>query len=154
MLKALIVSAFLCCFPGYSQTIPPQETALTGKAVVVVLHDGSSFKERVVSVLSDSLEAWGCTVVTDRTGQAANYPASAYGTVVFMEEYRAFHVPGPQIRYAEANGAAGNIVFVTTSLSRSATRDNPLDAVTCASRDADIALAARAVLERIQAILK
>lgn len=125
-----------------------------GAQTVCLLFNETGFKEKLALAMTDSLTARGYSVVSGRTGDAASFRPADFLAVVYMAEYRAFHAPGNQQDYSRSNPEARNIVFVTTSLSQSARKDNPLDAVTGASKEADIPAMSGAVLERLDKILR
>jgi hypothetical protein len=151
----VIVTIVLVIFvSGCSVFISAPEKIETGKNVVCILYNDSTFKTEVVKTVSAYLESSGYRVVTDRTKRAKFYPASKFGAVIYIAEYWMWHVPYHQKSYYNENNKASNIVFVTTAGDPDVWITKPFDAITSVSKKSEVGRVSKDILSRMEPMFR
>ena len=125
-----------------------------GNRVVCILFKDSRFKSDVVELLTNSLIARVYNVVTDDVKRAKFYKSSDYGAIVYMADYRAWHVPLHAKRYYRNNNESSNIIFVVTSADPDVEIHRPFDAITSVSKPNEVERVSQSVMERLDSVLR
>ncbi len=139
---------------GCSLFVTPPAQEIKGNRVVCILFRDSRFKSDVVELLTRSFIARDYNVVTDDVKRAKFYKSSDYGAIVYMADYRVWHVPLHAKNYYRNNNEASNIIFVVTSADPDVEIHRPFDAITSVSKPNEVDRVSRSVMERLDSILR
>lgn len=147
----LILMAAGCSVINFSKPLPMQETR--GDNVVCVIMNDKRFKHDLAETLKYTLEVDGYTVIKiDRKYSELCNPAD-YAAVVYMAEYRFWHVPGDAKKYYRRSRVENNVIFVITAANSERKVTEPFDAITTASQSWKLHGVSLELLTRLNRIL-
>lgn len=156
-MRRLLYTIMLLC-PGLilscSMSMPKPENIRTGDDVIMIFHTQTAFKKEVTDKVSAALTDSGYTVATDMIRNAQYYPPDSLAAIVYMAEYKYWHVPLSAKRFYKRTKDADNIVFFITSSDPEKKISKPFDAVSAASMKKCIDPAADELLARLEQVLR
>ena len=137
-----------------SKTVPKPENIRTGDDVIMILCTETPFKREVTNKISEEFTGRGYTVTTGMIRNAQYYPPDSLAAIVYMTEYKYWHVPLGAKRFYNRTKDAGNIVFFITSSDPEKKISKPFDAVSTASMRKCIDPASAELISRLEGVLR
>ena len=156
-MKRLLYTIILLCpifLLSCSMSLPKPDDIRTGDDVIMILHTQTAFKKEVTEKVSAELTGRGYTVATGMIRNAQYYPPDSLAAIVYMAEYKYWHVPLSAKRFYKRTKDADNIVYFITSSDPEKKISRPFDAVSAASMQKCIDPAASELLARLERILR
>lgn len=148
----LLLAVSGCSVFGITNKLPMAESS--GDNIVCVIMNDKPFKWKLVENLRVVLAVDNYEIATVDRKDSEKIDPARYAAVVYIAEYRYWHLPGDAKDYYNRHPDSDNVVYVITSSSADREISEPFDAVTTASHSWQLHDVSMELVQRLNPILK